>query len=284
MTRAATVLLALPLLGVAPERPPVLGISHVAVQVSDLTKARMFYGGVLGLAERPPAGPHAAIFIVNERQRLIVRDGLPSSQDDRFIDLAFEVEPGMAVWLESRAIKVEPSVSDADAGGRRLAATDPDSHAIHFVERAGPNRVPLPDRRISKRILHAGLAIKNPEAADRFYKEALGFSEIWRGGRPAGTINWINMRVPDGTDYLEYMLYPNAPPDRRQLGSAHHVALLVPDIQQALETIRARTKPGDPNHRANPAIGVNNRWQLNVFDPDGTRVELMEPWTVRTGF
>jgi len=26
---------------------------------------------------------------------------------------------------------------------------------------------------------------------------------------------------------------------------------------------------------------VNNRWQLNLFDPDGTRVELMEPWTVR---
>jgi hypothetical protein len=87
--------------------------------------------------------------------------------------------------------------------------------------------------------------------------------------------------VPDGTDYLEYMLYPAAPPSRNQLGSAHHVALLVTDIQQALETVRARTQPGDRNHRANPNIGVNNRWQLNLFDPDGTRVELMEPWTVR---
>jgi hypothetical protein len=77
------------------------------------------------------------------------------------------------------------------------------------------------------------------------------------------------------------MLYPAAPPDRRQLGSAHHVALLVTDIQKALETVRARTGPDDPNHRANPQIGRNNRWQLNLFDPDGTRVELMEPWTVR---
>ncbi len=282
MTRAA-VLLALPLLAAAPGRPPVLGISHVAIQVSDLPKARVFYGGVLGFSEDAPAGPHVAVFIVNGRQRLIVRDGLPASQDERFIDLAFEVEPGMAPWLESHAIKIAAAVTDAEAGGRRMATVDPDGHAIHFVEAAGPNRVPLPDRRISTRILHAGLTIKSPEAADRFYKEALGFSEIWRGGRPAGTIDWINMRVPDGTDYLEYMLYPNAPPDRRQLGSAHHVALLVPDIQQALETIRARTKPGDPNYRANPNIGVNNRWQLNVFDPDGTRVELMEPWTVRTG-
>lgn len=281
MTRAA-VLLALPLVVAVPERPSVLGISHVAVQVSDLAKARAFYGAVLGFAERPPAGPHAAIFIVNERQRLIIRDGLPASQDERFIDLAFEVEPGMAAWLETRAVKFDAAVTDTQAGGRRMTAADADGHTIHLVERAGPNRVPLPDRRISKRILHAGLTIKSAEMADRFYKEVLGFSEIWRGGRPAGTINWINMRVPDGTDYLEYMLYPNAPPDRRQLGSAHHIALLVPDIQQALETVRARTTAGDPNHRANPNIGVNNRWQLNVFDPDGTRVEFMEPWPMRT--
>jgi lactoylglutathione lyase len=123
--------------------------------------------------------------------------------------------------------------------------------------------------------------VKDGAAADRFYKDTLGFAETWRGGRPEGVVNWINMRVPDGTDYLEYMLYPTTPPTRRQLGSAHHVALLVTDIQQALETVRSRTAVDDPNHRANPNIGVNNRWQLNLFDPDGTRVELMEPWTVR---
>ena len=30
-----------------------------------------------------------------------------------------------------------------------------------------------------------------------------------------------------------------------------------------------------------PQIGVNGRYQLNLYDPDGTRVELMEPFTVR---
>lgn len=79
------------------------------------------------------------------------------------------------------------------------------------------------------------------------------------------------------------MLYPDAPPSRNQLGSAHRVALLVTEIQQALETVRTRTKPDDRNHRATPNIGVNNRWQLNVFDPDGTRVEFVEAWTVRDG-
>jgi lactoylglutathione lyase len=129
-------------------------------------------------------------------------------------------------------------------------------------------------------MLHIGLTIRDAASADRFYKDALGFSEIWRGGRPEGATNWINMRVPEGTDYLEYMLTATSA-DRRQLGTAHHIALLVTDIQAALEAVRARTADGDPNHRAIPQIGVNRRWQLNVYDPDGTRIEFMEPWTVR---
>jgi lactoylglutathione lyase len=243
----------------APDRPRVLGIGYVSIQVSDLAKARAFYGGVLGFAEAPPPkDEQGAVFVVNARQRLIVRDGLPPDRDDRFLYVGFDVD------------------------GPIQQMKDPDGHIVHFVSMNGSSDpTSVPDRRISRRILHVGLTIKDSAAADKFYKETLGFSEIWRGGRPEGTINWINMRVPDGTDYIEYMLYPAAPPTRQQLGSAHHVALLVNDIQQALETVRARTTPEDRNHRANPNIGVNNRWQLNLFDPDGTRVELMEAFTVR---
>jgi lactoylglutathione lyase len=266
-----------------PARPPVFGISHVAIQVSDLAKARAFYGELLGFAEQAPRRDHSAIFVVNDRQRRIVRDGLPASRDERFLGLAFETELAtMRTRLAERRITVSAPRDDAEAGGTRIDVADPDGHPLVFVEHKEANEIPASaDRRISRRILHAGLTIKDPVAADRFYKDVLGFAEIWRGGRPEGTISWINMRVPDGTDYLEYMLYPAAPPTRRQLGSAHHVALMVPDIQQALETVRARTNPGDPNHTASPNIGVNNRWQLNVFDPDGTRVEFMEAWTAR---
>ena len=263
MTRALLAVVASALLSVwqaapAPERPRVLGIAHVSIQVSDMAAARAFYGGLLGFSEQRPSRPHVAVFVVNARQRLIVQDGLPPDRDDRLVNVGFDVD--------------RPGLADA---------RDPDGHAVQFVTTQPQPVEARDDRRISRRILHAGLTIKDAAAADRFYKDALGFSETWRGGRPEGTTSWINMRVPGGTDYLEYMLYPGAPPTRQQLGSAHHVALLVQDIQQALETVRARTKPGDRNHRATPAIGVNNRWQLNVFDPDGTRVEFMEPWTVR---
>jgi catechol 2,3-dioxygenase-like lactoylglutathione lyase family enzyme len=268
----------------APGRPVIAGIAHVAIQTSDIARARAFYGELLGYPEIGPKRPHTAVFFVNDRQRLIVRDGLPASRDERFIDLAFESSAAaMRDWLIGHGLQASEPAADADAGGRRIDTKDPDGHPIQFVEldRGVHGATATPDQRLSKRILHAGLTIKDSPAADRFYKDVLGFSETWRGGRPEGVINWFNMRVPDGTDYLEYMLYPAAPPTRQQLGSAHHVALLVTDIQQALETVRARTAPEDRNHRANPSIGVNNRWQLNLFDPDGTRVELMEPWTVR---
>ena len=266
----------------APSRPPILGVAHVRVMTSDLASARGFYRDVLGLPEVAQAAPNVAIFRVNDRQRVIVRGGLPADRDDRFVDVGFETGDldAMKRHLTSKAIEAR-DVDDAGEGqGRAVETADPDGHRIRLIQlTAGPLQIDG-DRRISKRILHVGLTIRDATAADRFYKDALGFGEIWRGGRPEGTINWINMRVPEGTDYLEYMLVTTAL-DRRQLGTAHHFALLVPDIQAALETDRARTAEGDANHRAIPQIGVNRRWQLNVYDPDGTRIEFMEPWTVR---
>jgi hypothetical protein len=55
------------------------------------------------------------------------------------------------------------------------------------------------------------------------------------------------MKVPDGTDYVEYMLVTGKV-DRKQLGTLHHAALLVPDMQQALETLRERPLGWDPAH------------------------------------
>ena len=180
---------------------------------------------------------------------------MPASRDERFIDLGVRSgRRAIRAWLIARGLHPADVSADADAGGRRIQVADPDRHAVQFVELTGTRTaLGTPDRRLSRRILHAGLTIRDAAAADAFYKDTLGFSEIWRGGRPPGTINWINMRVPEGTEYLEYMLYPDGTPDRRQLGSAHHVALLVTDIQQALETVRARTTAGDRNHRADSA-------------------------------
>src|SRR6266702_3604736 len=59
--------------GTRPPRPRVLGISHVAFQVSDLAAARRFYEDFLGYRARPvtPArgGPGEPVLVpVNDRQ------------------------------------------------------------------------------------------------------------------------------------------------------------------------------------------------------------------------
>ncbi len=269
MTRLPAIALALAVtLQPAPPRPAILGVAHVRLLSSDITKARAFYTGLLGFPEEPQANGMVAIFRVNDRQRIIARRAIRDA-DDRFVDVAFETPDRDAAraWLASHGLKAVASDEPGEGGGDAVETIDPDGHTIRLIAlTSGGMRHDGPDRRISTRILHAGLTIRDAAKADAFYKDILGFSEI--------------MRVPDGTDYLEYML-TTATPTRRELGTAHHIALLVPSIQDALEAVRARTSADDPNHRATPQIGRNRKWQLNLYDPDGTRIECMEPWTVR---
>jgi lactoylglutathione lyase len=84
------------------------------------------------------------------------------------------------------------------------------------------------------------------------------------------------MPGPSG-DYIELMLY-SQPPTRQSLGSMQHICLEVPDIEAAYRAVLARSAPD--SIRQKPTVGLNKRRLLNLFDPDGSRTELMEPRTV----
>jgi catechol 2,3-dioxygenase-like lactoylglutathione lyase family enzyme len=274
-----------------PKRPLIYGLAHIAFQVSDLARARAFYGELLGYDEsfqifNKDGSLALTYFKVNDRQYIEIFPGLPPDKDDRLLHVAFETNDleALRLYLLSKGVKMPEKVNEGRDGNINMTISDPDGHRVEFVQyRPGSLHLKahgryISSRRISERILHAGLTVADLAAADKFYKDILGFSEIWRGGRDDTALNWINMKVPDGTDYLEYMLISQKP-SRQQLGVLHHVALLVPDIQQALETVRRRA--ADASSIRSPQVGRNNRWQLNLYDPDGSRAELMEPFTIR---
>ena len=264
----------------APPRPRIVGISHVAIRVTDAAAARKFYGQVLGLPDMHSA-PDKPSFEIG-RNHVVLLPGLPAAEDERFAHVAFETTDLAALRAHFTARGV-PITQPAEQCRRdAITVQDADGHPIEFVQVKWPPDPGAPraasGAALSTRLLHAGLVIADEERAHRFYRDVLGFAEIWRGGRTEGVASWVNMRVPDGTQYLEYMLAAK-PPDRRQRGSMHHICLVVPEVQPAWELAAARadpaTRPGPPN------VGVNGKWQLNLFDPDGTRVELMEPFRTR---
>src|SRR5919106_809251 len=191
----------------APTRPWITGIGHVAFRVSDAAAAH-FYGNVLGLTEQPSSGPSRIAYLVGQRQHVLLEPGLPPNEDERLSHTAFETTDvkGMAAYLTSRGFDVLRPANRCEETAIRVA--DPYGNTVEFVETKWPLatlRAEAP-RALASRLLHAGAVVHDEAVADLFYREALGFSEIWRGGRTDGVTSWINMRVPEGTDYLEYML------------------------------------------------------------------------------
>jgi lactoylglutathione lyase len=75
------------------------------------------------------------------------------------------------------------------------------------------------------------------------------------------------------------LLY-KSPPTLSRLGTMHHIFLEVPDIEEARAALEARAARKDYTRPLEIQTGVNRKRQLNLYDPDGTRIELMESRTI----
>ena len=282
----ATVVVSLiePVAAQVPARPPIVGLDHVAFKIADAGAAQAFYGELLGYPVVQPRAAGAPLLVrVNKRQGIVLEPGLAPEVDDRLSHIAFATSDlsALKAYLDARGVALDGPAGQT-CGRVAMRTKDPDGNVVEFVQEdiivaAPPSSPYVP---LSTRLYHTGVAIRDEARAHAFYRDVLGLEEIWRGGADPARTSWVNMRVPDGTDYVEYMLN-DKPPTRQQLGSQHHACLLVADIQAAWEAVRARTPPGARTGLQKPRIGRNNKWQLNLFDRDGTRVELMEPFPTR---
>lgn len=279
----------------APPRPRLLGISHAAFYVSDLAKARAFYEGFLGFASpysipRKNPGEHLVWIKINDRQSIELFPGSETAPGaDRLVHLAIEVDDAdaMLAYLRANGVAGLPPTATAPLGrigNKNFTIKDPNGNGVEFtqylpdgwtVREQGRH---LPATRIAKRMSHVGVMIGEFEASLRFYRDLLGFRETWRGSAGGKVLNWVNLQVPDGEDYVEFMLYDKYPtPDR--LRTMHHVCLEVPDVAAAGAELARRPYPPGSKPPTELKVGVNGKRQINYYDPDGTRVEIMEPRT-----
>jgi catechol 2,3-dioxygenase-like lactoylglutathione lyase family enzyme len=271
------------------QRPPIVGVAHIGLKTDDLAAARHFYGHDLGYQEpftldKPSGGLMLTYFKVNDHQYIEVFPELKSPTEDRLSHIAFETTNARRLrdYLEAKGVKVPASLKPALDGNLSFMIKDPDGHNVEFVQYM-PGSLHcrnfgkfLPDTRVSKRIIHVGITVQNQAAADQFYHDILGFHSIWHGGRTDDSTDWVDMQVPDGTDWLEYMLNVHDP-SPRTLGVMHHLALGVTNIQDPYKEVIERGYKAAP-----PKIGRDGKWQCNLYDANSTRAELMEFKPVQT--
>jgi len=265
------------------QRPPIVGVAHIGLETNDMNAAQQFYGHGLGFdsftLDKPSGGLMLTYFKVNDHQYIEVFPDLKSEAQDRLSHIAFETTNAAKLrdYLAAHSVKVPEVLKPGLDGNLSMMVKDPDGHNVEFVQYM-PGSLHnrnfsklMPDTRVSEHIIHVGITVQDRAAADKFYKDILGFQLKWYGGKTDGEADWLDMRVPDGTDWVEYMMNVHNPTPK-QLGVMHHLALGVADVQEGFKTVTGRGLhlPQDPK------IGRDGKWQLNLYDPNYTRTELME--------
>jgi catechol 2,3-dioxygenase-like lactoylglutathione lyase family enzyme len=275
-----------------PQRPRIVGLSHAAFYVSDMAKARQFYEDFLGYQSpytlpRKGGGELVAIKI-NDHQVIELFPGSEVAPEaPRLFHIAVEVDDAeaMRVYLKSRGVEVPEKTPQGKAGNANYFIKDPSGNIVEIVQYL-PNGFTMKaqgkfmsDARISTHMRHVGVMIAKLDEAMKFYGDILGFKEIWRGSNNPTTLSWVHMRVPDGDDFIEFMLYEKYPPLER-IHTMEHICLEVADIEKTDAVLKARHYPEGSKPPTPMKAGINGKRQINYYDPDGTRVEIMEPNTV----
>jgi len=276
--------------GRAQERPKIIGVAHISIFVHDIARSREFYKDFLGFGEPfqldKPDGSLSLTFIkINDRQYIeLVPETKPGT--DRLGHISIEVEnaEAMRLYLKAHGIKVPDAVPKGRIGNSNFNVKDPDGHQVEIVqyEPGGWTRREngrfMDGPRVSKRMMHLGITVASLDASMSFYRDLLGFQEIWRGSKDGKVLSWVNMKLPDSDDYIEFML--EKPKSPAALGTAHHIALETPDIEKSRAELAARADQAHYTRPLEVRTGTNRKRQLNLYDPDGTRTEMMEPKTV----
>ena len=263
--------LSLPLCAQPVTRPAITGVAFARFYTTNPKAAQNFYGATLGFAQKDDAG--VWLYPINHAQWIEVLNATPQS-NARLAAVGFTTSDAAQLerYLQAHGITSELPLEDG-----QFSVRDPEGNLVVFVQSGSQKLVaaaPASPNATSKRIIHVGFRVEDRKVEDQFWQGTLGFRPYWHGGPNETDTNWVSLQVPDGTDWLEYMLNSPDQPTLKQFGSMDHVSLGVahmPDVVAAL----ARNHCEGPNCTSSK-VGRDGKMQLNLFDPDQTRVEYME--------
>jgi catechol 2,3-dioxygenase-like lactoylglutathione lyase family enzyme len=264
----------------ATPRPHILGIDHVSFYTTAPDGVKKLYGDVLGLASAPPIEPGGTLRYIVGAQWVGYSPAPDPKATDRMDHVALLTDNIAALrkYLTGQGIKV-PEIQGRPDHSLFFVVNDPEGHRIEFVERGQierdkPEAAPPGATAVSRHMIHAGFLVYHREAEDHFYRDILGFRPYWHGGMKDDQTDWLAIQVPDGTDWIEYMLNQPEHADLRLTGVMNHISLGVADMKKAQVILESHG--WKPHGEEEAKLGKDGKWQLNLYDPDLVRVELME--------
>lgn len=259
-------------------RPPITGVSHLAVYTSNAGVTEHFYVHDIGLKKGPdPENPSGVRYYVNAYQFVEVLPLPANAGNSRLDHIGYITTDAEALrsYLAAHNYKVPASVEKGSGGSRWFDVRDPEGNKVQFDQPA-PHAINMAGGDpVGRHVIHVGMLVKNRDIENTFYRNLLGFRPYWFGGMKPGQTDWVSQQVPDGHDWLEYMLETgNGGVSQRELGVLNHLSIGVVNMEKAVTTLDA----GDrlDNQHTPMEIGRDGKWQFNLYDPDQTRLELME--------
>jgi catechol 2,3-dioxygenase-like lactoylglutathione lyase family enzyme len=269
-----------------PKRPKILGIAGVTIYVSDVAAAHKYYRNLIDPEHSceycDNGNLPARVLFLPTGQRITFQKMPSPPPADLLAEISFLTDDLEAFERYFKFHKFDFDLHKMKAGGDPISLLfqDPEGHHLaltdsYHLANSEEINVGLPPRVPASpiRIIHAGIIVNTPEAVDHFYKDFLGFRPYWHGGmKDDGKDDWVALQVPEGTDWIEYMLNIPTNADKQTLGVMNHISLGVPNVHvTAYNLAKLGIKPTEP-----PQIGRDGKWQLNLYDADLTRIEFME--------
>lgn len=266
-----------------PARPAITGISHIAVYTSHPAESEHFYVHDIGLKKGPdPENRSGVRYYVNPTQFVEVLPLPPNAGNSRLDHIGYITTDaeGLRLYLGAHQYTVPAFVVRGSDGSRWFDVKDPEGNTVQFLQPA-PKLISMAGADpIGHRMIHVGMRVKSRDAENTFYRGLLGFRPYWYGGMKPEKTDWVSQQVPEGHDWLEYMLEGgNGELPQRELGVLNHLSLGVVNMEQAVTRLESEGRLD--NQHTGMQIGRDGKWQFNLFDPDQTRVELMEFKPVR---